>query len=191
MIYYLRPTDQGANTEIGDVLSNVQLKATEAKGDGVPIWWQSSDQEVLAAALTTTVTPEDLKTTSTQSLPTHSLPTAPITNPTSTPTSSVQKQPNTSTSLSTGAKAGIGVGAFIGVAILALAVVWIFLRRKRRALNVKAEPVHEAFPGHLKQQQAYEMLNPEVHQTAHELPGPVQKHPNQLAELESSTIRSL
>jgi hypothetical protein len=91
MIYYLKPTDQGANTERGNVSSNAQLKATEARGDGVPIWWQSSDQEVLAAASTTTLSPKDLKTTSAQSLPTassaQSSPTASIADPTSTPTS--------------------------------------------------------------------------------------------------------
>jgi hypothetical protein len=89
------------------------------------------------------------------------------------------------------------VGAFIGVAVLALAVVWFFLARKRRVLQVEAEPVHEADPGHSKQsgytnqQLAYEMLQPEAHQTAHELPGPTWEHPNQLVELGNSTTKSL
>ena len=132
----------------------------------MPIWWQSSDQEVLAAASTTTLSLKDSTTTSAQSSP-----TASITNPISTPTSGAPEQPNTSTSPSIGAKAGIGVGAFIGVAALVLAVVWFLLRRKRRVLKVDAEPVHEADPGHSKQL-TYEMLQPEVHQTVHELPGP-------------------
>jgi hypothetical protein len=203
MIHYLKPTNQDTSTEHGNVSSIAQLKATEARGAGVPIWWQSSDQEVLAAASATTLSPEDSKTTSAQSSPTASienptstLPTVSIANPTSTPTSGAPEQPNSATGLSTGAKAGVGVGALIGVAALALAVVWFFLGRKRRLLETEAEQVHEADPAHSEQsvgtnqRLVHEMLQPEVHQTSHELPGPTWEPPNRPVEIGDGNIKS-
>jgi hypothetical protein len=113
-----------------------------AVGDGIPIWWQSSDAQLLARA-------SDTSTIGSQTLvETSSTPGAALSKNTSTPTNSANTltptgsastpAPTNSTSspfpqsggFPLGAKIGLGVG--IPVALLAGLVIGILLLRRRR-----------------------------------------------------------
>ncbi|CZR63619.1 uncharacterized protein PAC_13516 [Phialocephala subalpina] len=101
-------------------------------GDGIPIWYQATDQLAITSGPTTSSSPTISHTTS--SIPATTSPTSPI---------------STSTGLSTGSKAGIGISVAVGVtALAALTGFFMFKRRKRYKAAPTTELVPELQSGH-------------------------------------------
>ncbi|KUJ13118.1 uncharacterized protein LY89DRAFT_785617 [Mollisia scopiformis] len=92
-------------------------------GDGIAVWWQSSDLKAFAAATGTSSTPTQSTGTQSTSTATHSV--------TSTPSSH---------GLSSGAKIGIGIGIPLGVIALGLIGFFVYFRRRRRNPIPQTEP---------------------------------------------------
>ncbi|KAF2645949.1 hypothetical protein P280DRAFT_465689 [Massarina eburnea CBS 473.64] len=178
LITYIVPTNNGVEI-LRPVSSSTQPSDSSIRGDGVPIWWQSSDMEVLRAAATMVPSSTGSITSSAQTSP-----TASIASSTSTPTPTEPSPTDSPSGISTGAKAGIGVGAAIAVAALAMGL-YFFLMRKRRAIAAGA-PVHEAdaYSGYEADSGApkeyahlHEMSQPELQHPRYELAGAAAKAP--------------
>ncbi|KAF2805438.1 uncharacterized protein BDZ99DRAFT_539765 [Mytilinidion resinicola] len=132
VIQYIFPTNNGANIVRGNVSTSTFPADATAWGDGVPVWWQSSDDALLAEASTMTpsgASPTAITTGVTGSGGTAAQPSATTSIPSSTATTSASSTPKPS-GLSTGAKVGLGVG--IPLAIIAgLALGYLLFRRRR------------------------------------------------------------
>lgn len=102
-VVFLRPTKDGESWTHGTPTTTSFTFSTTAVGDGVPIWWQSSDAEVLASVSTMM--------------------------PTNQPTIGASITSNSS-GLMTGAKIGIGIG--IPMAVIAGLVIGLIFSMKRR-----------------------------------------------------------
>jgi hypothetical protein len=109
----LQPTYDGESWIYGTPTTTSFFYATSAVGDGVPIWWQSSDAKVLASA--STMMPTNGATTGTLLTLSTALPTS---------------MPSNSSGLTTGTKIGIGIG--IPVAVIAGLVMGLLSGMKRR-----------------------------------------------------------
>jgi hypothetical protein len=122
------PTNIGIVWDRGFVSMTTMAAETTIYGDGVQIWWQSSDEALLSAAAAATTSAQSTKQTSSPS--THSMTSTPTSTPTRTPTN--DPPPAASGDLSTGAKGGIGGGIAAAVVIAGI-VLTLFLRRKKKA----------------------------------------------------------
>ncbi|KAF2650861.1 hypothetical protein K491DRAFT_696953 [Lophiostoma macrostomum CBS 122681] len=121
---YVSPIPNGAEGWVrGEVLTTTIPGDTTVYGDGVPVWWQASDEAVLSAAAIAA---------STTSIP--QTQTRPSAQPATSSLSSASTAPASAhkSGLSTGAKTGIGVGIAAG-AVCVLVAALLFLRRKNRA----------------------------------------------------------
>ncbi|KAH8805101.1 hypothetical protein F5884DRAFT_440466 [Xylogone sp. PMI_703] len=138
----------------GPVLTDQWVQGTSTWtifGDGIPVWYQSSDLALFRAATAT-------KSSTTSSTSTSTSPTSTSTSPaTSTPTS------NSSSGLSTGAKIGIGVG--IPLAVLALGIIGFAYYMRRRRKN-RVLPTELQGLGRKEMTDAEELAQPHV---VHEL----------------------
>ncbi|KAF1941029.1 hypothetical protein EJ02DRAFT_423372 [Clathrospora elynae] len=147
----------------GTPTTNKLTEGTSALGDGVPIWWQNSDDEVLSSAYSMTPT----------SKPT-SLPTSQPSTSTSTSTSTSSPPP---TGLSKGAK--IGIGVFVPLAVIAGLVLGSLLwsrrtrRRQKHEVAVGSTAVYKEqplVPSYITEQ-AHELPDlPHTYNNRHELP---------------------
>ncbi|KAH3906903.1 hypothetical protein HBI56_064530 [Parastagonospora nodorum] len=150
-------------------MTNTIVSDTSVHGDGIPIYWQSSDAEVLsrAAAMTPTSDPGSVASPSNASAYSSSAPTS---------SGIAQTGSSPSAGLSTGAKAGIGAG--VPIAVIALLMMGFFFWKRRRDRRGDSEgmkvqtgemgtekQVHMA-PNH-GQHQRYEMQGEAI---THELP---------------------
>jgi len=124
---------------------NSELKTTVVKndsytiyGDGIPVWWQSSDLKAFAAATGPTPTSGSPTTTGTQQ-------TLSNTSQTSSPTSSPSAT-SSSSGLSSGAKIGIGIGIPLGVIAIGAIAFFLFFRRRGRKQVAQTEDEYKA-PG--------------------------------------------
>jgi hypothetical protein len=101
----------------------------DVDGDGIPVWWQSSDLAAFAAATG--------QSTATTNSPTSSSPTTTSSTPSSTPPASPNR-------LTSEAKIGIGIGIpFAVIALGILAFIW-FTRSRHR--NRVVQPQLEGKP---------------------------------------------
>lgn len=157
---YIVPTMNGTQFQNGPVTTTTLTTWGRMQGDGVPIWWQSSDRAVSPAVATpssSTTSANNAQTSQTSSLPSN----------TQTPPS----DSNTPRGLSPGAKAGIGVGVAAFFLLGALAVgMFVFVRRKKRV--VESESVEELESNNVQEKAwdpLYEMPQPDLHHTRHEL----------------------
>ncbi|KAF1950391.1 hypothetical protein CC80DRAFT_378763, partial [Byssothecium circinans] len=125
VLTYISARTQGAaGWDRGSVSMTTVTSSFAVVGDGVPIWWQSSDLEVLAAAKRYTPT----TTTASDTAATSSLAT---TTGSANPTSSVNAPPppkGQSKSLPVGVKICVGVGVPV-LFIAVLTIILYFLRR--------------------------------------------------------------
>jgi hypothetical protein len=129
----------------GLTVAKTTLSSAEViQGDGIPIFWQSSDLSILEAATTATVS-------FTSQAPTGILRSSPAS---TMPSNTSVASPSTSASaaavsgLSTGAKIGLGVGISLGaIVILLLGVcIWLLHRNISRSNKMQGslESNHEA-----------------------------------------------
>lgn len=117
VLTYVGPKLNGTDGWIrGSVKSTTLTTTSYVWGDGIPIWWQSSDEAALTAASTL-------------------MPTQTV-SPTTTQTSSSTTQTggssdsNTQSSFSTSAKIGLGVGIPLAV-LLGLGIGWFVFRHQK------------------------------------------------------------
>ncbi|CZR69612.1 uncharacterized protein PAC_19512 [Phialocephala subalpina] len=110
-----------ANTPSTTTITRTGTSTYWVLGDGIPVWWQSSDLKAFAAA-TQTSSPisANTQTTSTQS----------------------QTQTGTSKSsgLTSGAKIGIGIGIPLAVIAIGLVGFFLYFRRRQRTPVAQEEP---------------------------------------------------
>lgn len=152
------------------------LSDTIVQGDGIPIYWQSSDVEVLsrAAAMTPTGTASSVASPSNADASPSSVPSSP---------GALQTGSLPPAGLSTGAKAGVGAG--IPIAVIAALVMGSLLWKRRRDRRVVSEGMatQRAELGAEKQvhmapvhglHQRYEMQG-DSEVPVHELPATAQK----------------
>jgi hypothetical protein len=164
VLTYIAPKLDGTGFDRGDVRTTTVDQAATVQGDGIPIWWQSSDSAILAAAVTQTLAG---LSESSQTL--------------STPTSSATQSPaapaeqDESSGLSTGAKIGLGVGIPIAV-LLGLATAFILIRR-RKARRIPPIPRTSDGNGHqvpvaelMQPPIKYELRSEPVHEMEGEMP---------------------
>jgi hypothetical protein len=117
-VVFFQPTKDGESWSYGTPTTTSFFYATSVVGDGVPIWWQSSDAKVLASASTMTTNGATAGT----------IPNLSTASPTS--------NPSDSSGLTTGAKIGIGVGIPVAViAGLAIGLLFGLKRRRDRKAN--------------------------------------------------------
>ncbi|KAF2114096.1 hypothetical protein BDV96DRAFT_647582 [Lophiotrema nucula] len=178
VLLYILPTNNGQDFERPTSTTTVASDSSVI-GDGVPIWWQSSDSKVLASASTLTPTPTG---------PTTAPTTAPTTGAQTGPMTSIPSQTSTppSSGLSTGAKAGIGVAVPLAVIAIAAIAFLLFRRRRKNAVVSGSEAVpgmhsydpkpptdapHDYYSNqHQEPQELYSQ--PEAYHSRHELPEP-------------------
>lgn len=135
-VQYVRPTSIGVDGWIrGPVSTTTIASDLTVFGDGIPIWWQSSDEAIFASASIAAMASFANATSPTQTQ---------ASVPSSTPTTSkISPASDPETSLSGGAKAGIGVGVALGVLGAALAsFLFLSLRRKNRAAR-RMQEIHD------------------------------------------------
>lgn len=137
VISYVRPSNNGISLDHGAVQSTTVAKESIIKGDGVQIWWQSSDEALLASAsgiLLQTIAPETATTTT--------LAQTGATTSIAMSTSTGALGGGGSGGLSMGAKAGIGAG--IPIAVFAgLAMGYFLFRRQWKNSAIKGGDVQE------------------------------------------------
>lgn len=126
--------------------STPAAKETQYAGDGIQIWWQSSDLAVINAATTAfassgTSLAGTLTGISSQPNP----PTAASSALTNTPPPT-----NSETGLRPNAKIGIGVGVSILV-ILSMAVSFLVFRRRRKSKDIQNNEIMPSAPAELIQ----------------------------------------
>lgn len=95
-------------------------------GDGIPIWWQASDQTAFSLPKTTTTSPPAQTTIAVV----YTTPTQDSTYPNQPVTS----QSSRTSGLSAGTAAGIGIGTSVAILTLAAIAVLFAIKRKRRIL---------------------------------------------------------
>jgi hypothetical protein len=136
-VTFLSPTLYGLSWDTGTPTTNKATVATRVRGDGIPIWWQSSDAQVLAraSALKPTAILTSVETlTSAMALPSSTLE-SPGVSQTSRPSSG---------GLSTAVGFGLGMG--IPVAVMGgLVIVWLLWRR-RRSFRADGRSIGKAMP---------------------------------------------
>ncbi|KAF2489093.1 hypothetical protein BU16DRAFT_531503 [Lophium mytilinum] len=193
IVQYVFATFNGASGyDRGTVSTSTFASDATAWGDGVPIWWQNSDDALLAAASTM------LPSASSSTVPTTGLastggtarPSATTSIPSSTAATSASSTAVPGVGgLSTGAKVGLGVG--IPVAIIAgLALGYLLFRRRQGrgtpyggATDVQLGKYrHNAPPGPYydgqqpPNQPTHEIYSqPEPYHSMHELPSTTQQ----------------
>lgn len=175
-------------------ITNVAPETALVKGDGIPIWWQSTDAAMLSSAAAGTPSSVPAQTSRTGGgLVAEPTDSSAISSPSSPETSNTAAASDPESSgLSTGAKAGIGVGVAAGVIAAGLLMGFFLWRRRRnRSRNVGAPPpVHmadvyagapSAAPppvyGHERQKMhpAYPRHEMQGDDTRYELPGTLSK----------------
>ncbi|CAG8981418.1 hypothetical protein HYALB_00013878 [Hymenoscyphus albidus] len=179
-ISYRAPVLKNGNWDIPRDLSTVYRTITGTGdwtvfGDGIPIWFQSSDKVAFTASKTSSTT-SPTSTSVISSLTTTSLPTtSPLVPVPENSTDSAQA----SSRLSTGAKAGIGIGVALGVLGLAAIVAFFLYKCRQRATyndvkrrdlpghDPKSSPVHdlESYRGTIHSE-----LSGQDQQVVHDLP---------------------
>ncbi|KAL5371016.1 hypothetical protein DPSP01_014541 [Paraphaeosphaeria sporulosa] len=128
-IPYVSPTSNGADGWIRGLVSTSTLDSEmTVYGDGVPIWWQSSDEAVLAkaAAATNSIATASEVQSSAQSV-----------TPSASGSSMTELEPAKKDGLSSGAKAGIGVSVAVCILGAILAAFLVFLRRRHQSTRSK------------------------------------------------------
>jgi hypothetical protein len=163
-ITYIAPKLAGTGWDRGDIRTTTVDKESTIQGDGIPIWWQSSDSSVLAAAVAQTSAGFS---GSSQTLST------PTPSPNQSPGATVEQ--DTDSGLSNGAKIGLGVG-IPTVVLIGLTIAFIFFRRRRakRTLttsltdnrNGHPAPVAELMQPPIK----YELRSEPIHEMEGEIP---------------------
>lgn len=161
----MSPTNTGVGWDRGIVSTSTVATESTVYGDAVQIWWQSSDEAVLAAAAAETSSASRTGQVQGSTTGQTSLPVTWYTG---------SLTPSNPGGISTGAKAGIGAG--IGAAfLLSIATgVFLFLRRKTRTIVYDVQMPPEAGEAVLVEKES-----PERPQ---ELPGyvlPAELHGNQ------------
>lgn len=138
-VTFIAPTPVGLNWDTGTAVTNMATETALVKGDGIPIWWQSSDSAVLSAAAAQTPSSTAAETSKSGGgligEPTESNASGSAASPSTSNTALGQSN----SGLSTGAKAGIGVGVSLGVIVIGL-VMGFFLWRRRRS---RSKPIGE------------------------------------------------
>ncbi|KAH5435988.1 hypothetical protein HBI16_117230 [Parastagonospora nodorum] len=173
---YIVPSSVNGKWEAGDVSVGSFPKGYPVQGDGVPVWYQSSDSQVLAAAATRTAGESSSLASRMSSASTAQTPTS-----TPPPTGSPAVQPESTSSsggLSTGAKIGLGVGIPVAI-IFGLVLGWlIFRRRKAKAVPAGTHemseseqyPYHGAYSPEDARSKTYYAHTSELDGQLHEMP---------------------
>jgi hypothetical protein len=135
-LHYVNPRQNGTVWDRGEIRPTVIESATSVHGDGVPIWWQDKDKEVLerAAQMTPSTVPEGSGSLvvgnptegASSGLPENTNSSTSDQSPSSSSSSS-----SSSSGLSTGAKIGLGVGIPLAI-LLGLALGYILFRRRMK-----------------------------------------------------------
>jgi hypothetical protein len=135
-VRYVSPTANGADGWIrGSVSTSTVALEMTVYGDGVPVWWQSSDEAIFAVAGSTTISASTPLASSLMHAQTsaQSSKLSPS-DPSNSVSASTQQE-----GLSGGAKAGIGVGIAVGVLVAMLAVILFCLRRRNKGTQETQE----------------------------------------------------
>lgn len=128
-VAFVSPTFLGNSWDFGTPTTNKWVTGTAVGGDGIPIWWQSSDVAMLARASAMASTAE--VTANAQSV---SRSTSGTALPSDTSTAAATSG---SGGLSTGAKIGIGVSVPVGF-LVALLLGFLLWRRRRNRQGTDA-----------------------------------------------------
>jgi hypothetical protein len=141
VLQYVAPRLDGPGYDRGDVKNSTIEHETTIQGDGVPIWWQETDREVLERAASMTPTPSSSPSSVAESP--SSGTSSGLPENTSSSNQNSQDQSLHASGLSTGAKIGLGVGIPLA-GLLGLAPGYMVFRRRmlRRTNNGGAEVVN-------------------------------------------------
>ncbi|KAH7393866.1 hypothetical protein DE146DRAFT_110279 [Phaeosphaeria sp. MPI-PUGE-AT-0046c] len=183
-VTFIAPSLVGLGWETGTPVTNMATETAIVKGDGIPIWWQSTDASMLSAAAAQTPSSMTVEVSKTGG----GLVGEPTGSSSSTSASAASSPDISSTAvgessgLSTGTKAGIGVGVSVGVIVIGLLMGFFFWRRRRsRSKKVGELPVQLGngngggkFGPSVYQRQEMNPVYPRQEmdgETRHELPG--------------------
>lgn len=163
-VTYIMPKPAGTGWDRGDVKTTTVDKEATIQGDGIPIWWQSTDSAVLAAAA--------VQTSAGVSGSSQTLST-----PTSSPSQSTGAPPeqDTDSGLSNGAKIGLGVGIPI-VVLIGLAIAFILFRRRRTKKTLGTSHTDNMYGHHapvaelMQPPIKYELRSEPIHEMEGEIP---------------------
>jgi hypothetical protein len=130
-LHYVNPRQNGTVWDRGEIRPTVIETATFIHGDGVPIWWQDKDKEVLdrAAQMTPSALPQSSGSLVAGNPTEGASSVLPENTNSSTPGQS--QSSSSSSGLSTGAKIGLGVGIPLAI-LLGLALGYILFRRRTK-----------------------------------------------------------
>lgn len=150
VVQYVAPTfDGNSGWNRGPISTKTLLAETAVVGDGVPIWWQSSD---VAAATGAAVIPTPAITSMSNSIPTFA----------SSSSATISPAPNKSGGVTTAVGVGIGVGVFVAL-LIGVGIGILFRRRSNRRKGGKRPATAPQGPDH--QGPAAEMYAPQkVHE---------------------------
>jgi hypothetical protein len=171
-VTYFVPYSSGDNWYPGSVTVGKFPKGKLIVGDGVPVWYQSTDSKVLAAATHTAVSQMSSQTSSPGAAQTPSSTPPPTMSPgSSTP------ETNSDSGLSTGAKIGLGVGIPLAI-ILGLVLGWLIFRRRQAKMSLhpsqdmaEQQPYHDAYARELAAPKTYYAQTHELENPTYEMAG--------------------
>ncbi|CAI6325709.1 unnamed protein product [Periconia digitata] len=128
-VAYFWPTDSTSYWDHGPVYTTTVTDPTSVLGHGIPIWWQKTDEAMLASAAQASTTMIPPSTSFSTTSPPKSRSTK--TGPAATGGADAAGAGEEKDGLSVGAKIGVGLGAGVGV-IAALCFILFLLHRKKQ-----------------------------------------------------------